>query len=102
MSTVPFLHDIRVFDANGVHVLGHLVAVDDGGLDMLSDQAFNDAQEHMFMLDDITAFEPGKKAVFCATCDYCDLDTDVMDLYHVHLSFTRLSPQASEVATLLS
>ena len=53
------------------------------------------------MLDDITAFEPGKKVLFSAICDYCNLDDESLDVYHVHLNFTHLSPQAKEVTNLL-
>lgn len=98
MVTVPFLHDIRVFDANGRHVVGHVVAMEAGGLQMVADQAITGDQEHTFMLDDLMSLEPGKKVVFSATCDLCDLDDEVLDLYHVHLCFTHLSPRAQALA----
>lgn len=102
MLNVPLLHDVRVFDASGAHLVGHLVRVDDEGLDMLADQPFESEQELTFMLDDITAFEPGRKVMFSAICDYCNVDDEALDVYHVHLNFTHLSPQASEVASLLA
>ena len=101
MVNVPFLHDIRVFDSGGRHVVGHVVAMEEGGLQMVADQAFDSEHEHVFMLDDLTSFEPGKKVSFSATCDLCDPDGEVMDLYHVHLCFTHLSRQAQEMANLL-
>jgi|GEM_PF-1869532 len=101
MVAMPYLHDIRVFDGRGVHVVGHVVAADESGLDILADQAFENGLELRFMLDDVASFKPGGKVSFAATCDYCDPDDEVLDLYHVHLRFTRLSPRASEVAHLL-
>ncbi len=101
MLNVPLFHDVRVFDASGAHLVGHLVHMDDDGLDMLADQPFDEARELSFMLDDITAFEPGKKVLSSAICDYCNLDEDSLDVYHVHLNFTHLSPHAREVASLL-
>lgn len=101
MVTASYLHDVRVFDGKGRHVIGHVLSVDDTGLHILSDQAFEDGAEHHFMLDDLASFQPGKKAEFSATCDYCDPDDEVLDLYHVHLCFTRLSSRASEVTHLL-
>lgn len=102
MVNVPYLHDIRVFDAVGCHVVGHVVAMEEDGLRMVADQAFDSEHEHVLMLDDLTSFEPGKKALFSATCDLCNPDDQVLDLYHVRLRFTHLSPQAEEIAQLLS
>ena len=101
MLNVPLFHDVRVFDASGAHLVGHLVRMDDDGLDMLADQAFDEERELTFMLDDITAFEPGKKVLFSAICDYCNPDEDSLDVYYVHLNFTHLSAHAREVASLL-
>lgn len=102
MITVPYLHDIRVFDAIGRHVVGHVVALEEDGLQMVADQAFDSGPEHMLMIDDLTAMEPGRKVLFSATCDRCDLDGEIIDLYHVHLCFTHLSPQAEEMARLMA
>lgn len=101
MVNVPFLHDIRVFDSFGRHVVGHVVAVEEGGLQIVADQAFDNEHEHVLMLDDLMSMEPGRKVLFSATCDLCDPDADVLDLYHVHLRFTHLSPQAEEMTHLL-
>ncbi len=101
MVNVPFLHDIRVFDAVGRHVVGHVVAIEADGLRMLADQSFDSDQEHLLMMDDLTSFEPGKKALFSATCDLCAPDDEVLDLYHVHLCFTHLSPQVEEMTQLM-
>ena len=101
MVNVPFLHDIRVFDGDGRHVVGHVVAVEAGGMQILADQAFDRESEHMLMMDDLGSFEPGKKLLFSAMCDLCDPDEEVLDLYHVHLCFTQLSPGAEELTHLL-
>ncbi|HVK98269.1 MAG TPA: hypothetical protein VM553_00580 [Dongiaceae bacterium] len=101
MMNIPLLHDVRVFDASGAHLVGHLVHMDDDGLDMLADQPLDEARELTFMLDDITAFEPGKKVTFSAICDYCNPDDEALDVYHVHLNFTHLSAHAREVTNSL-
>ncbi len=61
MVNVHYLHDIRVFDAQGHHVLGHVITMEEGGLQMVADQAFDSDREHVLMLDDLTSLQPGKK-----------------------------------------
>lgn len=100
-AAMTLLHEVRVFDASGAHLVGHLLRMDDDGLDMLADEPLAEARELTFMLDDITAFEPGRKVAFSAICDYCNPDDELLDQYHVHLNFTHLSAHAREVASLL-
>ncbi|RLU01589.1 hypothetical protein [Ketobacter sp.] len=101
MQANQFLHDVRVFDAKGHHVIGHVMAVDDYGLLMLSDVAVESEKEISFMLEDVTRMESGRLASFSATCDSCELVQNVLDMYQVRLNFTHLSTAASEVARAL-
>ena len=101
MTDSKFLHDIRVFDQYGHHVIGHLVAVDDDGLSMLSDLALDSETELSFMLEDVTDVSGKGKALFSATCDVCLPEEGMLDLYHVRLNFTHLSPLAQTVAKAL-
>lgn len=101
MPTSRFLHDVRVFDEHGTHVIGHVMAVDDEGLLMLSDVAIESEQELSFMLEDVTRLESGRMAVFSATCGSCEVVQSVLDMYQVRLNFTHLSTAASEVTRAL-
>ena len=101
MPTSQFLHDVRVFDEKGNHVIGHVMSVDDHGLLMLSDVAVESERELSFMLEDVTRIESGRLASFSATCDSCELVQNVLDMYQVRLNFTHLSTAASEVAKAL-
>mgnify|MGYP003683056063 FL=1 len=101
MPTSPFLHDVRVFDENGTHVIGHVMSVDDNGLLMLSDVAVESEKELSFMLEDVTRMESGCMASFSATCGSCELVQSILDMYQVRLNFTHLSNAASEVTRSL-
>lgn len=101
MPTSRFLHDVRIFDEHGTHVIGHVMAVDDVGLIMLSDIAIESEQEFSFMLEDVTRLESGKMAMFSATCDSCEVVQNILDMYQVRLNFTHLSVAADQVAKAL-
>ncbi|HAG96870.1 MAG: hypothetical protein CMK83_19520 [Pseudomonadales bacterium] len=101
MPTSRFLHDVRVFDENGTHVIGHVMSVDDQGLLMLSDIAVEAEKELSFMLEDVTRIESGRMASFSATCGSCELVQSVLDMYQVRLNFTHLSNAASAVTRSL-
>lgn len=101
MPTSQFLHDVRVFDEKGNHVIGHVMSVDDQGLLMLSDIAVESEKELSFMLEDVTSLESGRLASFSATCGSCELVQSVLDMYQVRLNFTHLSMAASEVTKAL-
>ncbi len=101
MPTSQFLHDVRVFDENGTHVIGHVMSVDDQGLLMLSDVAVESEKELTFMLEDVTRMESGRLASFSATCDSCEPVQSVLDMYQVRLNFTYLSTAASAVTQSL-
>jgi hypothetical protein len=101
MPTSAFLHDVRIFDEQGKHVIGHLMSVDDRGLLMLSDVAIESDCELSFMLEDVTSMTSGKKVVFSATCDSCEVVQSILDVYQVRLNFTHLSNAATQVANSL-
>ena len=101
MPTSQFLHDVRVFDEKGNHVIGHVMSVDDQGLLMLSDVAVESEKELSFMLEDVTSLKFGRLASFSATCGSCELVQSVLDMYQVRLNFTHLSTAASEVTKAL-
>lgn len=101
MPTSRFLHDVRIFDEHGTHVIGHVMAVDDDGLVMLSDVAIESERELSFMLEDVTRMEAGKMAIFSATCGSCEVVQSILDMYQVRLNFTHLSSAASAVTKSL-
>ena len=101
MPTSQFLHDVRVFDAHGNHVIGHVMSMDDLGLIMLSDVAMDSEREFSFMLEDVTQLEAGRMALFSATCDSCEVVQNILDMYQVRLNFTHLSPAATAVTNAL-
>ncbi|MCP5014062.1 hypothetical protein [Ketobacter alkanivorans] len=101
MPTSRFLHDVRIFDEHGTHVIGHVMSVDDGGLLMLSDVAIESEQELSFMLEDVTRMESGKMAMFSATCGSCEVVQSILDMYQVRLNFTHLSAAAGKVTKAL-
>ena len=51
MPTSRFLHDVRVFDENGTHVIGHVMSVDDQGLLMLSDIAVEAEKDRLIEME---------------------------------------------------
>lgn len=98
MIASHFFHDIRVFDKHGVHVVGHLLAVDDTGLFMVTDVALESGKEILLQLEDVMSMAPGKKVIISGTCGHCELDASVLDMYHVRFNFTDLSLKASRLA----
>lgn len=98
MASTPLLYDVKVFDDRTGHVLGHLVSINEDGIEMLSDQAIDSTGENYFSIENILDIEPGKKALFTAICDACKADDEVIDLYHVHLLFTHTSASVDELA----
>lgn len=101
MGSEQLLYDLKVYnDATG-EMLGYVKSLSDDGLEMVCDRAIDLEKESFFALENILDMEPGHLALFAATCERCDLDDDIIDLYHVKLTFTQLSSAASELTQVL-
>lgn len=101
MEASAYLHDVRVYDVKGVHVIGHLLSIHEKGMIIASDLPLQPGLEMSLMLEDITSLQPGKKVDFSVCCDGCAVEDGTLDVYCVELSFTKLTSKARELAQVL-
>lgn len=101
MEMSTYLHDVRVYDVKGMHVIGHLLAIDDNGMSIASDLPMEPGHTLNLMLEDITQLEPGKKVKISGVCEGCELDESTLDLYCVRFSMSPLSSKAKDLIQAL-
>lgn len=102
MEMSSYLHDVRVYDAKGMHVIGHLLSIDENKMVIASDLPMEPGHKLGVMLEDITEMEPGKKVKISGLCKHCDVDDVAVDLYQVELGMLDIPNKAKALVQALS